>query len=82
MTTTDPAVVIGIVLATTGTYLLLALAVKYVLDEHTTDAPDQPAACPAEPLALHAHPAALDETAPLTCVQPDRARHRKGPSWT
>ena len=81
MTTTEPQVVFGIVLATGGAWLLLALLLKHLLDEHsTTTAEPRPGTRPARPPASahHARPAALDETAPLTTVQSRRARHRKG----
>ncbi|WP_435218335.1 hypothetical protein [Streptomyces sp. bgisy034] len=79
MRTTDPLVVFGVVLATSGAWLLLGLLLKYLLDEHSTTAEPEPSTSSAAPApALHARPAALDETAPLTTVQSNRARHRKG----
>ena len=43
-----------------------------------------PAACATVHRPRHAGPPRVDETQPLTCVQPTRARHSKGPasSWT
>jgi hypothetical protein len=83
VTTDDPAVVWGVILATSGAYFLAALLIKAALDQdgapettHQADAPPKTPPTPA--LRPHAHPAALDETAPLTTVQPTRARHRKG----
>ncbi|MEV1063432.1 hypothetical protein [Streptomyces sp. NPDC050263] len=51
----------------------------------------QPPALPAAPVPAaapaavsrprHAGPPAVDETQPITCLQPTRARHSKGPAW-
>ncbi|MFB7597209.1 hypothetical protein [Streptomyces sp. NPDC056160] len=77
MTTSDPHVLWGVILAAAGAYLLAALVVKYLLDEHRP-----PAAGKAPTPTQHAQPAEPDETAPITTVQSDRARHRKDTSWT
>lgn len=77
MTTSDPHVLWAVILASAGSYLLLALLVKYLLDEHSAQR-RTPAGDEAAPAAPHARPAAPDETAPITTVQSARARHRKG----
>ncbi|EYT83978.1 hypothetical protein CF54_04195 [Streptomyces sp. Tu 6176] len=80
MTTSDPHVVWGVVLAAAGAYLLAALVLKHFLDEHR--AGTSAAAEAAAPAAQHAQAAEPDETAPITTVQPARARHRKDTPWT
>lgn len=47
-------------------------------------APPMPSYAPTRRAPRHAAPPALDETQPVTCVQPTRARHSKGPAvtWT
>ncbi|MFJ2007055.1 hypothetical protein [Streptomyces chartreusis] len=78
MSTTDPQVVFGVVLATCGAWLLLGLLLKYLLDDHSGTAQPHTTRSAAPASAQHARPAAVDETAPLTTVQSNRARHRKG----
>ncbi|MGW0821781.1 hypothetical protein [Streptomyces sp. NPDC002845] len=85
-TTSDPAVVFGIVLATSGAWLLIALLVKRLVDEFTTYTPVEPSHRTTTPLfptaradhRPHSQPTAPDETVQLTTVQPHRARHAKG----
>ena len=82
-TTTDPAVVFGVILATAGTWLLICLLIKHLVDEHHPYTPALPRpATPMLPTALadrhpHALTAACDETQPIATVQAGRARHRK-----
>lgn len=94
MTTDDPHVIGGVLLASAGTYLLLALLVKALIDKASEHRPTQetetrlpvpltrhaapPASCP----CVNAKLSAPDETAPITTVQSTRARHRKeSPRW-
>lgn len=52
----------------------------------TAQPPALSASAPAVPAPVHqprhARPPRVDETQPITCVQPIRARHSKGPAWT
>lgn len=71
-----------VLLASSGTVLLLALLVKALLDTGSQRHSSSPRRnSPAPTTSRHAHPAAPDETAPLTTVQPARARHRKDQRW-
>lgn len=76
-TTTDPWVVFGILVATSGTWLLLALLIKRLVDEPHSYTPAT-RRVPTADRHPHARPAAPDETQPITTVQLCRARHRKG----
>ncbi|MFM9542272.1 hypothetical protein [Streptomyces turgidiscabies] len=88
MTTTSDPLVFVVILATAGAWLLTGLLLKHFLDKPCTYTPaEQHTRTPAFPTALadsrpHAQPVARDETTPLTNVQLDRARHRKGSRWT
>lgn len=83
-TTSDPTVVFALVFATAGAWLLAAVLIKHFLDKPCTYTPsERHTPTPALPTTTadrhpHALPAARDETTPITNVQLDRARHRKG----
>ncbi|MFE1925846.1 hypothetical protein ACFW91_25145 [Streptomyces asoensis] len=64
------------------------IAVERPFPEPPAAPPALPAPVPAPTAAVvkprHAAAARVDETQPITCVQPNRARHSKGPAitWT
>ncbi|MYS44068.1 hypothetical protein GTY23_23115 [Streptomyces sp. SID5998] len=76
MTTSDPHVLWGVIVASASAYLLCALLIKHLLDAHSGS--ESPADGGSAPSAQHARPPVPDETAPITTVQSARARHRKG----
>lgn len=89
MTTTDPAVVWTVIVASalgTGVLLLLLKVLIDAASDWTAKAPADPdtfpAATPPKPAPVAPiyppQPAVCDETVQLTAVQPARARHRKG----
>ncbi|MEV1020672.1 hypothetical protein [Streptomyces sp. NPDC050264] len=71
----------GALLATAATVVLLAVLIKGLIDADSKRRSSAPRPPPPPATPRHAQPAAPDETAPITTVQPARARHRKDPRW-